>query len=167
MVSSSSQSRSIVLDKKEPKQARPQSAEKHWSSKSYEYYGLDDLKKEPSVNREDIIKKAKQIIKQNIQKYNQMTKQKEEEEKQEQERKNLRIKELLDRNDKIREENKAKLKFKSQSPYKHKYGWGADQTRLENKVPIWERKISLKDVKQPNHKKEEKKNPIQKREERK
>ena len=52
---------------------------------------------------------------------------KHEDEIKQKEEKDLKAKLLLELNEKIRKEND---KFKLESPFKHKYGWGADQTRV-------------------------------------
>ena len=64
------------------------------------------------------------------------------------EEKELEKKKLEERNREIKEKNR--LRVNSGSPVKHKYGWGADQARLEMKPPVkesgtkWQKKESPK-----------------------
>jgi len=82
-------------------------------------------------NKQELIKRTKMIITENLKKYNEQIKaEKENAEKSKDERKALKEK-TESMNREIKEKNR--LRNQSGSPAKHKYGWGVDQKRLEMK----------------------------------
>jgi len=82
-------------------------------------------------NKQELIKRTKMIITENLKKYNEQIKaEKENVEKTKDERKALK-----EKTESIKKEIKEKNRLRNQSgsPTKHKYGWGVDQKRLEMK----------------------------------